>query len=325
MSHNILENDKITATEKTWHGLETIVPEINLENSGLNWEVVEMPLFVDPDLPEIEGWKAVVRQDKNLVLNVSKKSYEIIQNSRVWETINNSLAGLDYEITVAGSLGNCKKIFFNVVLNDAENYVVNKDHFRNNIIFTTSHDGSLAFHAYDSSIRVVCQNTLNWSMLEKGILNLRVFHTKNAELKIRNMEEEIEKLLVKREEFYNSLKLLKEKPMSLEQADKILAGWLATDKLSTRAENQKNRILELFQNGRGNSGETVFDLFGGVTEFYTHESATEERQFASSEFGSGASKKLEFTGYLFDDEMLDKLASRGEKMLQLREEELAKV
>ena len=321
MSHNILKNDRIESTEATWHKLEELKEEIVFTGGALDWKVSEKALFIDPDLPEIPDYKAIVREDLNLVLNVSKQSYEIIQNSRVWETINNSLAGLDYQIVTAGSLGNCKKVFVCVKLNDAEKYLVNGDDFKNFLVFTSSHDGSLAFNAYDTSVRVVCQNTLNWSLKDKGCMNLKVFHTKNSELKIHNMEETIEGLLKKRIEFYESYKYLMEKPMSSEQAEKIISGFLGSEKLSTRAANQTEKIVELFQTGKGNNGETVYDLLGGVTEYFTHFSSnTPEKQFSSSEFGSGSNRKLEFLDVVFDDDKLEQLAKRGEKLLKEREE-----
>jgi phage/plasmid-like protein (TIGR03299 family) len=328
MSHNIKENDRIESIESTWHKLEELKELIVFEGGALDYQVEAQPIFYGNNQGEqfpIEGYKAIVRPDLNLTLNVCKDSYEIIQNSRVWESINNSLAGLNYQIVTAGSLGNCQKVFICVKLLDSENYVVNKDQFKNFMVFTSSHDGSLAFNAYDTSIRVVCQNTLQWSMLEKGILNFKVYHSKNSEIRIQGMEAEIEKLLIKREEFYSSMKYLMEKPMSGEKADLILSGWLSTDKLSTRACNQKERILELFQSGKGNNGETVYDLFNGVTEYYTHESGKgETKQYSSSEFGTGARKKVEFAEIAFDDNLLEKLAKRGEVMLKARELELAK-
>ena len=131
------------------------------------------------------------------------------------------------------------------------------------------------------------------------------------------MKEEIEELFKKREEFYKSYEFLCNRPMSLEQAEKILVGFEATDELSTRTKNKVETIHNLFQNGFGNNGKTVGDLLGGVTEYYTSKSSSSAaKAWASSEFGLGRAKKLEFWQAITDDG-LDKLAKRGERLLEM--------
>lgn len=325
MSHNIKQHDKVVSTEKTWHGLETIVPEITLENSGLDWDVEKRPVYAG-DVP-IENWSAIVRSDINHPIHVFKNSYTPIQNSRIWEVLENSLNGLDYEIKATGSLGNCAKIFYSVAIKDKQDYVVNGDDFKSHINFVNSNDGSCAFRVYDSNTRIVCQNTFNWSQSKnnRGSVNLSVKHTKNSELHIQNLEEVLEQLFEKREEFYSTLEFLANKPLSLERSEKILAGWKHTtvankkEGLSTRAYNQVVGINELFEGGIGNNGETFYDLFNGVTEYYTTGRGSgnnEKNKFGNAEFGTGASLKLDFFNQITqDDQYLLELEKNGEKLL----------
>lgn len=320
MSAGIETYDKIVATEKCWHNLETIVPEINLENSGLNWNVAKKPLFLDMDHAAIEGWSAVVREDLGLALNVPKSSYEIIQNARVWEALETSLAGVNYRVTCAGSLYNCRKIFISIELLDKQEYVVNRDKFKANLTFVSSHDGTLAFSAYDCMTRVVCHNTLTMSLMEKGLIDCKVFHSKGAELKIKNMEQSIDAIFEKREEWLTSYEYLASRPMSMELANKVLTGFVANgEELSTRSKNTIGSITSLFLDGKGNNGETYADLLNGVTEYYTHFNNKKSvfNNFQSSEFGTAAQKKAEFFDILMNDSELDKLAKRGEKLLEI--------
>lgn len=311
--------DKIISLEKCWHGLEQIVPEIKFDNSGLDWTVEKRQLFIpcgDDHCP-VDGWQAVVRADNHLVLNIPKTTYSIIQNSRVWEIIENALVGVNHKVAVTGSLQNCRKVFISVSIDGKQDYVVNGDKFQNFLTFTTSHDGSIALECYDTSIRVVCQNTLNASRANKaGNVNLKVYHTKGNEFKIKDMEKTLEDLFVKREEFYNSLEYLANKPMTVEQANKILTGFLGSEELSTRVENQVEEIVGLFRNGKGNQGKSAYDLLNGVTEYFTHNASDNKvKLLTSNEFGSAGEKKVEFYDLLLSDKELDALAKRGEKLL----------
>jgi phage/plasmid-like protein (TIGR03299 family) len=320
MSAGIYQHDKVVSLKPTWHKLENIVEEIIFGNSGLDWLVEKRPIFIPVGMEQsqVDGWQAIVRKDNNLVLNIPKKSYEIIQNSRVFEAIENSLVGVKHTIEVTGSLMNCRKVFISIAIDGKQDYLANGDKFKNFLTFATSHDGSLALEAYDTATRVVCQNTLNASRRDKGILNLSVLHKKNAEIKIEKMEQNLTELFEFRDEFYKSLEFLASRPMTVEQANKVLTGFIGRgDELSTRSENQIEEMVGLFQHGKGNNGKTVYDLLNGVTEYYTHNaSENKAKAFASNEFGSAGEKKMDFYELCLSDAELNKLAAQGEKLLK---------
>jgi phage/plasmid-like protein (TIGR03299 family) len=324
MSAGILKLDKIVSTEKCWHNLEELVEAINFSNSGLDWEVERRELFVpcNGTVCPVDGWQAIVRKDKDYTLNVAKNSYAIIQNSRVWQALEEALVGVNYKVVTTGSLQNCRKVFISVAIDGKQEYVVNGDKFMNYLTFASSHDCSMGLEAWDTSIRVCCQNTLKASRANKGDINLRVYHTKNNEFKIREMESTLESLFEKRQEFYTSLEYLMSKPMTLDRANQIVAGFVANgDELSTRAENQTDEIVGLFQHGKGNSGQTYFDLLNGVTEYFTHNASdNKQKLFVSNEIGSAGEKKVEFYDLLMNDDELNQLAARGDALLKARQQ-----
>jgi phage/plasmid-like protein (TIGR03299 family) len=325
MSHQINKLDKVVATEKTWHGLEQIVEAITFENSGLNWEVEKRELFVpcDGTVCPVDGWQAIVRKDTHTVLNIPKKTYAIISNNRVWEALQEALVGVNYKVVSTGSLQNCRKVFISVAIEDKQDYVVNGDKFRNYISFITSHDGTLAFTAQDVSLRVVCFNTMTASLAQGGgSVDLKVYHSKNNEFKIREMEKTLEDLFIKREEFYKSVEYLMNKPVSLDKANQILTGFVGNgDELSTRAENQAQELVGLFQNGLGNNGQTYADLLNSVTQYFTHSvSDNKQKLFVSNEIGSAGQKKVEFFDLLMNDAELNQLAARGDALLKARQQ-----
>ena len=317
--HEIENLDKIVSLGKTWHGLETIVPKIEFNTSGLDWNIAKRSIKTAKGI-KIPDYSAIVCQDNDHVISVQKASYEVIQNSRIWEALEKSLEGVDHTIQVTGSLRNRSRVFISISLDEKQEYVVNREKFKNELVFVTSHDGSLALEAYDTSVRVVCSNTLNWSRMpeNRGSIKLRVRHTKNNDIYIGKMEEALEDLFEKRDEFYLRYKKLTEQPMTLDLANKVAVGLIAgKDKISTRAQNVSNRIVELFQSGQGNEGKTRADFLNGVTEYYTHEcSENDAKRFDSNEYGVASKRKIEALGTLLNDETLNQIAKRGEELLK---------
>ena len=69
--------------EKPWHGLGVIVEDAPsskdaLRLAGLDWRVVQKPLFTDSGL--VEGYKANIRESDDSVLGVVTDRYKVVQN-----------------------------------------------------------------------------------------------------------------------------------------------------------------------------------------------------------------------------------------------------
>lgn len=319
MSHKITENDRVQSIEGIeWHGLAQHVENIVFDGSPIDYIVKSKAIDI-AGIGTVADWQALCVDDIKEPLHIAKGSYHVIQNERVFECLSNALEGLDYKITTIGSLDGKKKIFICVELGETKEMTIAGDKFKNYLTFTSSHDGSMSFEAYDSNIRVVCDNTLQWSRSEKGKLRFSVRHTKNHEAKILNVESAISDLFDKRLALAKKLEMLAEQPLTLAQAENVIAGFV--DVGSTRSVNIGSQMVELFQYGKGNNGKTAYDLLNGVTEYYTHESRGktvdnwQAKQLASSEFGSGANKKVEFFDLLTSGK-IEMLAEKGKALLE---------
>jgi len=317
----ILENDAVQSVKSTeWHGLAEKVESIAFDGSPIDY-IVKNSGLVLPNGSPVEDWQALTVDGMPQPLHIAKGSYAVIQNERIWECLEASLDGLDYEVSCIGSLDNKKKIFISVELGETREMTIAGDKFANYLTFTSSHDGSMSFEAYDTSVRVVCQNTLQWSRAAKGKLKFSVRHTKNHEMKIGNVEQAISDLFDKRRALADKLERLAETPLNLSQAEKLIAGFVNVG--STRSVNVGSQMLEKFTHGIGNKGKTAYDLLNGVTEFYTHESKGKSvdnwqaKQASTSEFGSAANKKVEFFDLLDGD--IDALAAKGDALLKKAE------
>lgn len=170
--------------EKPWHGLGVNVEEAlsskkALEFSGLNWKVIQKPIYTD-DTILIPKYKANIRENDNKVLGVVTDRYKIVQNKDAF-AFTDKLIGEGCTYETAGSLQEGKKIWLLAKL--PEKYKLLDDEVIPYMVFSNSHDGSGAIKVAMTPIRVVCNNTLNlaigtakriWSANHTANINTRL-------------------------------------------------------------------------------------------------------------------------------------------------------
>jgi len=91
-------------------------------------------------------------------------------------------------------------------------------------------------------------------------------------------------------------------------------------KLSTRSLNAANSIADLFANGKGNNGKTLYDLANGATEYWTHgdgvgRKADDITKSYKSEFGMAADHKSRFIELLADEDRRKTAKEMGKEAL----------
>jgi phage/plasmid-like protein (TIGR03299 family) len=190
MSHMIMENDHAFYGGNTaaWHGLGTVIEDDvvsgkqALEYAEMDWTVSKRPLhtFFDGERIAIDNKKALMRDDTGEVLSIVGNEYEIVQNADAFGFLDEMLGGPDLRFHTAGSLYNGRKVWALARLDrdimiggDPDEKV---DPF---IALATSHDGSLPVSVWMTPIRIVCQNTLTYS-LGKAKRCWKGRHTRNV-------------------------------------------------------------------------------------------------------------------------------------------------
>lgn len=167
MSAGFLDYDwMLSAKEKPWHGIGTVVEEAPTSEDAiriakLDWTVQQFPVYAN-NAP-VDGYFANIRSDVNIPLGIVKGRYKIVQNSEAFSFVDNIVGNKDIECRyeTAGSLFNGKRIFLLVRLPDKD---ILGDKIENYMFFTNSHDGSKSLMAGISSVRVVCNNTLQMAI-----------------------------------------------------------------------------------------------------------------------------------------------------------------
>lgn len=198
--------------ETPWHGLGTKVAEAPsskdaLRLSGLDWNVVQEPIYTDTK-ELIEGYKANVRDTDRRVLGVVTDRYKVIQNEEAFAFTDELLGeGVRYE--TAGSLQNGKKVW--LLARMPQEYIISGERISPYLLFSNTHDGSGAIKVALTPIRVVCNNTLNlaldtakrsWSMIHTGDIKGKMQEARNtlfmAEEYMDSLGKEFENLRMKK-------------------------------------------------------------------------------------------------------------------------------
>ena len=193
--HN--ENTKITSKQ------------VN-EAAGLTWNVYQTPayIFVGEDDPwlDTEGnvilrssdnFKLVgtqrepskrpvpdyylnVRDDLHRVIGVVKKRYRVFQNMQAPVFLDNLVDSGDARYETAGSLHGGSQVWWLMKLPEGITIAGDtREKIETYILLTNSHDGSTSIVVAVVPIRVVCQNTLAWS-LKSAVRTMKVKHTDSA-------------------------------------------------------------------------------------------------------------------------------------------------
>jgi len=176
------------------------------------------------------------------------------------------------------------------------------------LLFSTSHDGSMA-HTYRTCVtRVVCQNTLNMALGEKTRAVFRVRHTVNAQSRLDDSHKALEAMGQDVKSIEAKLNFLAARKMTREAMTSILDRLFPKQKAddgqereTTRRENILAEILTLYESNDGNAFPeqrgTAYNMLNAVTNYVDHErSARNDGRAASAMFGSGdvlKSKALE--------------------------------
>jgi len=321
--HLLDENHQTPLTKETLNPL--FIPYLEGQ-ANVNIDGVEVPL---------EGWKTIVADTRNIEdiegdfrpVHVASDKYEILQNETLFDAFQEALDGIKYKIVSAGTLSGLKTFFASVQFDEDSNInLPDGSECKAFFNLVTSHDGTRNAQFYDSGLRVVCQNTVRMSLQTKGEQGFNITHTKNANVRINNMAQIMNNILLGRRQFEEKMAELYSVECDLSKAERFVAGYLADktkteEKLSTRSLNQMTEIVSLAWNGSGNRGGNMFYLAQGATEFWTRGNGTGGsnkdlgRKAYSAEFGLGMENKRSFVSALVNPVEREKLIRRGDLVL----------
>ena len=332
--HGITENDVMISTEGySWHRLDRLEKMITKETASPVFNKIiegKIQINVDGNMVDLPNYKALIAdlrglgmQDQMVPLHVPKEGYKVISNEEIYDAAVEAIKDVDAKITSIMTLENRKKFALSVNLGD-DVMKVNGDDIHAHLNFVSSHDGTMNLKAYDSTIRIVCMNTLRWSLEAAGQVGFTIRHTKNAEIALENLPELVNAILTGRIQFKEVMEYLATCKVDSNEALAMAAGYFCMEsgspKLSTRSFNTATAIVDLFANGKGNNGKNLYDLANGATEYWTSgdgvgSKANDISKAYKAEFGMAADHKSRFVEMLADESRRNTAKEMGKEAL----------
>lgn len=344
---------------KGWHGQG--IPTDDFSLAGLQrvlWTYRMVPAgILSPTGEFVEtGERYAVADDDNLPIgNAVGKNWDSPQNSELVELLASAIEGSGYEIVSAGTVDNRTEFFVDAKRTGDPQKTPSGRKLAAFVGLHRGFGGQSKLRVGAHSTVIQCANTTAAFVREinsaKGDAREGISAVKNTgRLTRKETLEGIVKGLRSaygwQDNFVASMGAAEGIEMGAEKARNAFLGFEVASgarELSVkncRTVKRVNRLMSLFRKGAGNRGESVADFYNAITDFYSHESAGSvdsaesaeaflEKQWLSSEFGSGRNVKSDLTKDLFPDggvatEYVDKLASRGKWLVQQSQPEALK-
>ena len=282
MAHNLNYNNGKTSFATTipaWHQLGQVVE--NAMNSGeaiklagLDYEVAKMPVFgqLGESLLPVPNKFATYRTDNNSVFGVVGDRYELVQNNDAFSFFDAIVGEGAAIFETAGALGQGEKIFVSAKMPSQIRISGTDDISEMFVLLTNSHDGSGAIQACLTSVRVVCQNTMNAALRgNKNKISIR--HTTNVKQNLENAHKLLGISHAYTEELNSCFNVLAKKTISDAQVKKLIEDLFVSEKEdSTRIKNIREAVLECYFTGVGQQNiiGTSWGAYNAITFYTSH-------------------------------------------------------
>jgi phage/plasmid-like protein (TIGR03299 family) len=310
MSHNI--ETMAYAGETPWHSLgvkvdSTLSPQQIAVAAGCDWEAIKVPVYAHMGKPFTKGFKAVptgefaiVRDSDFKVLSPSVgEGWQPVSNSEVFATFDDIVRAGNATMETAGSLQGGRIIWALAKLN-SEFTVGDTDKTLGYMFLSASHRWGMATRCDFTSIRIVCNNTLNAALSDKSAGALTIQHrTKFDASRVADFMGVSESQMNHRKAQAMALLATKAKDDDLKAFYAMVFPLTSKSNLREK-ELSRNAELALAMNadraqpGNDESFGTWWSAFNTVTYMTDHVLAnTPETRMFNSWLGTGRKLKLE--------------------------------
>jgi len=290
-----------------WHGLGNRLSvhqpiETWLVEAGMNWHIAQSDVLfnVVPDGLHIRPHsdaKVLYRSDTLAPLSVVSNRYKVVQPEEVLYFYKDLVSAGGFELETAGVLKGGRKLWA-LARTGQETLLRGGDRVKAYLLLATSCDGSLCTTAQFTSVRVVCNNTLQMAV---GDSNGAVKVPHSTQFDPAAVKQALGLGLSGWDSFMRSLKALSQRPVSRVEAQdyfRVVLNEPLEDEKTAEPSKNLQQVLSLF-NGAGMGSElsasrgTAWGLVNAMTEFVDHRRRARNQDYRldSAWFGQGAQLK----------------------------------
>jgi len=306
MAHNINEGRifYVKADGVPWHGIGTALDKPATATEAitaakLNYEIGTRPILTS-DKVTIKDRVATVREDTKVPLGIVSPMYRIIQNVDAFSFFDNVVGSGQAVYHTAGALGNGERIW---ILAKLPNDLVLKgnDVVEKYLLLINSHDGKTCLRMYFTPVRVVCQNTLNQSMLTASS-GISIRHAGDIKGQIYEAQRVLGIATITYAEYEKTIRLLADRPVTEKELNSyynwVLFGTETVNKEKTSKIllNRLDYLKSGFERAPGNDIKgirgTLWAAYNSVTYYTDHQMTAKDASSRLKNVWFGAGAKL---------------------------------
>ena len=258
-----------------------------LSKAGLNWNVYKKPTYYEQTTmsesrkSELTGHYVTVRSDTQEVLGHVSERYEVLDNIDAFAPFE-VLLDYGFQLETAGAIEGGKKIW--VLAKSPDKYLVGDDKIQPYAFLYTSHDGSAGNTFRDTAVRVVCKNTIDFALTQKSTAQYALKHTRNIRANVSDLTERLRASSGNIKKSIDDMNRMLDYQITAPELDMYLEYSIPYLKTRFKESNPEiglftrntampvyEQMVDNFYNGRGNKGETLWDAYNAITEYYTHD------------------------------------------------------
>ena len=302
MAHEI--SSMAYVNDVPWHGLGNQLTEHQpistwLTEAGMNWTIEHSDVLFNADAKGLNirshtDSKVLYRSDSLVPLSVVSNRYKVVQPHEVLNFYKDLVSAGGFELETAGVLKGGRKLWA-LARTGQEVLLKGNDRIKAYLLLATSCDGSLCTTAQFTSVRVVCNNTLQMAT-QNNTGAVKVPHSTQFDAKL--VKEELGIGFASWEIFMRDLKQLSQRTVSPDEVQTYFSAVLNEPALLTlEAVGSKalQQVNELY-NGAGMGSDlssatgTAWGLVNAMTEYVDHHrrARNQDNRLDSAWFGQGA-------------------------------------
>ena len=178
MAHELTMNNGVAEMayvgDVPWHGLGQRLAagasmETWLKAAGMEWTIRKAAVRYSADragndVRTDDDHVVLVRSDNGRPLGIVSPDYNIVQPGEVLEFFRDLVEGQGFQLETAGTMFGGRRYWALAKITDA--VVAGWDKIGGYLLFTTSADGSFASEARETTVRVVCNNTISMAVAQ---------------------------------------------------------------------------------------------------------------------------------------------------------------